>query len=83
MAKPYTLRRQNVAVISYIVLNMQVIFKTRIKIGPRRQGGCDCITTLTFVKKKQIRFLKCFGRSKIALRTFSIIFLKFVLKIKD
>lgn len=53
MAKPYTLRRQNVAVISYIVLNMQVIFKTRIKIGPRRQGGCDCITTLTFVKKSK------------------------------
>lgn len=67
MAKLYTLRRQNVAVISYIVLNMQVIFKTRIKIGPRRRGGCDCITTLTFVKNKANTISKMFWQIKNSL----------------
>lgn len=64
MAKPYTLRRQNVAVIFYIVLNVQGIFKTRIKVGPRRRGGCDCITTLTFVKNKANKMSKMFWQIK-------------------
>lgn len=32
--------------------NNRVSLLTLIKIGPRRRGGCDCITTLTFVKHK-------------------------------
>lgn len=64
MTKPYTLRCQNVAAISYIVLNMQDIFKTRIKIGPRRLGGCDCIKTLTIVKNKANKISKMFWQIK-------------------
>lgn len=63
-AQPYTLHRQIVAVISNINLNMQGIFIARIKTGPRRRGGCDCIATLTFVKNKANKISNMFWQIK-------------------